>query len=139
MTYRLLYLVSRNPLNCYGTVPLAQAPVTVLSFSYGIQNTLTMRTEYRTFGKVLRQTDSTMAIFTVTEARANLYRLVDETADSHEPIIIQGKRSRAVLISEGDWRSMQETMHLLGIPGVRESIRLGMETPLEECDGEPGW
>lgn len=80
-----------------------------------------------------------MAIFSVTEARANLYRLVDETADAHEPIVIQGKRSRAVLISEGDWRSMQETLHLLGIPGMRESIRLGMESPLEECSSEPGW
>jgi antitoxin YefM len=80
-----------------------------------------------------------MSIFTVTEARANLYRLVDDTADSHEPIIIQGKRSRAVLISEADWRSMQETMNLLDIPGMRESIRLGLDTPIDECADNPGW
>lgn len=82
---------------------------------------------------------NTMPIFTVTEARTNLYRLVDDTAQSHEPIIIQGKRSKAVLISEDDWRAMEETLHLLGIPGMRESIRLGLNTPVDECSDEPGW
>ncbi len=80
-----------------------------------------------------------MAIFSVTEARTNLYRLVDEAAESHEPIVIQGKRANAILISEDDWRSMQETLYLLGIPGMRESIQAGLAAPIDECADEPGW
>lgn len=74
-----------------------------------------------------------MTTFTATEARNNLYRLIDQTTQSHEPIVITGKRGNAVLLSEEDWRAVQETMHLLAIPGMRESIRDGLATPLEEC------
>ena len=80
-----------------------------------------------------------MPTFTATEARAKLYRLIDETASSHEPIIIKGKRGSAVLISEDDWRSIQETLHLLSVPGMRESIREGLATPIEECTSELDW
>lgn len=80
-----------------------------------------------------------MATLTVTEARTNLYRLIDDIALSHEPIIITGKRSNAVLISEDDWRAIEETLYLLNIPGMRESIIEGMETPLEACDDEVDW
>jgi antitoxin YefM len=80
-----------------------------------------------------------MPTLTATEARSKLYRLIDETASSHEPIIIQGKRCNAVLISEDDWRSIQETIYLLNIPGMRESIREGLATPVEECTQEIDW
>jgi len=80
-----------------------------------------------------------MPTLTVTEARSNLYRLIDEASSSHEPIIIKGKRSSAVLISEDDWRAIQETMYLLNIPGMRESIRRGLATPIEECTQDLDW
>ena len=63
-----------------------------------------------------------MPTLTATDARANLYKLLDQVADSHEPILITGKRTNAVLISEDDWRSIEETLYLLSIPGMRESI-----------------
>jgi prevent-host-death family protein len=80
-----------------------------------------------------------MPTLTATEARSRLYRLIDEAASSHEPIIIKGKRGSAVLISEDDWRAIQETMYLLNIPGMRESIREGLATPIEECTRELDW
>jgi len=80
-----------------------------------------------------------MPILTATEARSKLYRLIDEAASSHEPIIIKGKRSNAVLISEDDWRTIQETIYLLNIPGMRESIRKGLATSIEECTRELDW
>jgi len=80
-----------------------------------------------------------MPILTATEARSKLYRLIDEAASTHEPIIITGKRSSAVLISEDDWRSVQETLYLMNIPGMRESIRDGLAAPIEECDEAIEW
>ncbi len=80
-----------------------------------------------------------MATITASEARANLYRLIDEAAASHEPLLISGKRSNAVLVSEEDWQAIQETMFLLSVPGMRESIREGMDTPIEECGQELDW
>jgi prevent-host-death family protein len=80
-----------------------------------------------------------MPTLTATEARSKLYGLIDETASSHEPIVIKGKRSNAVLISEDDWRAIQETMYLLNIPGMRDSIRDGLATPLEECTRKLDW
>jgi len=75
-----------------------------------------------------------MPTLTATEARKRLYSLVDEVRESHEPIQIVGKRSSAVLISEEDWRAIQETLFLTSIPGMRESIQDGLGTPVEECD-----
>jgi len=80
-----------------------------------------------------------MTVLSASEARERLYRLIDEVARSHEPVHIAGKRAVAVLLSEEDWRSIQETLHLLSIPGMRESIREGLQTPLDECSKEPGW
>lgn len=74
-----------------------------------------------------------------TKARENLFKLLDEAAASHEPITITGKRSNAVLISEDDWRAIEETLYLLSIPGIRESIRDGLATPPEECSEELEW
>jgi prevent-host-death family protein len=80
-----------------------------------------------------------MTVLNASEARDRLYRLIDDVARSHEPVHIAGKRTSAVLLSEEDWRSIQETLHLLSIPGMRESIRKGLRTPLEKCSKEPGW
>lgn len=80
-----------------------------------------------------------MPTLSVTEARKRLYRLIDDALASHEPITIVGKRGNAVLLSEDDWRAIQETLFLLSIPGMRESIREGLETPIDACSEEPGW
>jgi prevent-host-death family protein len=80
-----------------------------------------------------------MTSFPVTQARSRLYQLLDEAAASHEPIQITGKRANAVLVSEDDWRSIQETLYLVSIPGMRESIRKGMAAPLSKTSTKPGW
>jgi len=80
-----------------------------------------------------------MTTLTASEARSKLYRLIDEAASTHTPILITGKRSNAVLIGEEDWRAVQETVYLLSVPGMRESIREGLNTPIEECTKDPGW
>ncbi len=80
-----------------------------------------------------------MSTLTASEARARLYRLIDEAAKSHTPIRITGKRNNAVLVSEEDWAALQETVYLLSVPGMRESIREGMETPIDELETELDW
>ena len=80
-----------------------------------------------------------MKTLSATEARSNLYRLIDETIETHKPVTITGKRGNAVLISEPDWNAINETLHLLSIPGMRESIRDGMAESLEECDTKLNW
>ena len=80
-----------------------------------------------------------MTSLTASQARAQLYKLVDQTAHSHEPIQITGKRTNAVLISEEDWRAVQETLYLLSIPGMRDSIRRGLKTPVSKCSKKLNW
>ncbi|MFW5453498.1 type II toxin-antitoxin system Phd/YefM family antitoxin [Thioalkalivibrio sulfidiphilus] len=80
-----------------------------------------------------------MTAITATKARSNLYRLVDAAAECRQPIVIMGKRNRAVLVSEEDWAAIQETLYLLSVPGIRESIREGMERPVDECAEDLGW
>ena len=80
-----------------------------------------------------------MPVYNVTEARTNLYKIIDETANTHQPIIIKGKRSNAVLLSEEDWSAINEALFLLAIPGMRESIREGMETDLKDTKKELDW
>ncbi|HSO62133.1 MAG TPA: type II toxin-antitoxin system Phd/YefM family antitoxin [Desulfobacterales bacterium] len=80
-----------------------------------------------------------MPTLTATVARSKLYRLIDEAASSHEPIVITGKRGSAVLISEDDWRAIQETLFLLNVPGMRQSIRKGLATPIDECTEKLHW
>lgn len=79
------------------------------------------------------------AAITASEARASLYRLIDQTTESHQPILISGKRSSAVLISAEDWQAIQETLYLLSIPGMRESIKKGMAEPLDKSAKELHW
>jgi len=80
-----------------------------------------------------------MPSINVTEARSRLYKLLDEIAESHEPVLITGKRANAVLISENDWRSIQGTLYLLSIAGMRKSIREGLSTPVEKCSDRLDW
>jgi len=80
-----------------------------------------------------------MTILNASDARANLYRLIDQTNESHEPVIISGKRNNAILLSEDDWNAIQETLYLTSIPGLRESIVEGMKEPLSESSKELDW
>jgi antitoxin YefM len=80
-----------------------------------------------------------MSTISASEARAKLYRLIDEAAAFHEPVLITGKRNNAVLVSEDDWSAIQETLHLLSVPGMRESIKEGMRTPVEACETDLDW
>jgi antitoxin YefM len=80
-----------------------------------------------------------MSTFTASEARANFYRLIDEANQSHEPILITAKRGNAVLLSEEDWLGIQETLYLLSIPNMRESIQSGLATPIADCDEDLNW
>lgn len=80
-----------------------------------------------------------MTAISASKARSSLFQLLDNVAASHEPVLITGKRGNAVLIAEEDWRSINETLYLLSIPGMRESIIEGLNTPLDECDDEVEW
>ena len=80
-----------------------------------------------------------MTTLSASEARKRLYNLVDEVKETHKPFQIVGKRNSAVLVSEEDWRAIEETLYLASIPSMRESIRKGLKTPVEKCHEEPGW
>ncbi|RJP58691.1 MAG: type II toxin-antitoxin system Phd/YefM family antitoxin [Ignavibacteriales bacterium] len=80
-----------------------------------------------------------MKTITATEARANIYKLIDTVSTENEPIQITGKRSNAILLSEDDWRAIQETLYLVSIPGMRDSIIKGMKEPLEKSSEKLKW
>ncbi len=80
-----------------------------------------------------------MTTLNVTEARSKLYTLMDDAESSHQPIFITGKRNNAVLVSESDWNDINETLYLLSVPGMRESIREGMEESVSACATELDW
>jgi len=80
-----------------------------------------------------------MRTITASEARTNLYKLIDETAVTNEPVQITGKRTDAVLVAMSDWQAIQETLHLLSVPGMRASIRKGLKTPIKECLESLDW
>ena len=80
-----------------------------------------------------------MSTISVTEARTNLYKLIDEAAESHQPITINGKRNSAVLVAKEDWSAVQETLYLLSVPGMRESIREGLAADVTDCDEALDW
>jgi prevent-host-death family protein len=80
-----------------------------------------------------------MTILNATEARSRLYSLIDEAASTHKPILITGKRGNAVLVAEEDWNAISETLYLLSVPGMRESIREGLEQDITECSKELDW
>ena len=80
-----------------------------------------------------------MTTLTATEARKKLYTLLDDVTDSHEAIQITGKRNSAVLVSEDDWRAIQETLYLTSIQGMKDSIIKGIRTPVNKCDKDLDW
>jgi len=80
-----------------------------------------------------------MTELNASEARANLYRLLDQAAETHKPVRIAGKRNNAVLVSEDDWNAIQETLYLLAIPGMRESVREGLRTPAAKLAKSLRW
>lgn len=80
-----------------------------------------------------------MTTLNATEARSKLYKLIDEAAQSHSPVVITGRRGNAVLIAEEDWNAINETLYLLSIPGMRQSIREGMESGLDHCEKDLDW
>ena len=80
-----------------------------------------------------------MTTLNANQASAKMQTLLEELAVSHEPVQIVGKRSNGVLISEEDWRALQETVYLLSIPGMRKSIREGLRTPVSKCSPKLRW
>jgi len=80
-----------------------------------------------------------MKTLTITEARKQIYQLIDQASETHEPIQITGKRNNAVLVSEEDWRSIQETLFLTSIPNMKDSIIKGINTPLNETTDALKW
>lgn len=78
-------------------------------------------------------------IYSASSARANLYKLIDEISISHQPVHITGKRHNAVLVSEEDWRSIEETLCLMSVPGLRESLLEEWQTPADQCEKDLGW
>jgi antitoxin YefM len=80
-----------------------------------------------------------MGAITASEARRRLFSLIDEVRESHQPVEIHGKRGSAVLLSEQDWRAIQETLYITSIPGMRESILEGMAAPIDELSEDAGW
>lgn len=80
-----------------------------------------------------------MTTLTVSEARADLYRLIDQAAESHKPVVISGKRANAILVSEEDWSAIQETLYLLSMPGMRESIKDAMAEPMVKSKKTLKW
>jgi len=80
-----------------------------------------------------------MSTISVSQARKDLYNLVDQVGESHEPLLITSKRGNAVLLAAEDWQSIQETIYLLSIPKMRESLIKGKETPISECSSELNW
>ena len=80
-----------------------------------------------------------MKTITGEQAQAILPQLLEQTVLSHEPIQINGTTASAVLVSEEDWRSIEATLYLLYVPGMRASIQEGMRTPLEQCSPELPW
>jgi prevent-host-death family protein len=98
-------------------------------------NNLTKRTLLRTLSK----RSQIMTTITASEARASLYRLIDQAAESHKPVVISGKRANAVLVSEEDWSAIQETLYLLAVPNMRESIKDAMAEPLTKSKKVLKW
>ena len=80
-----------------------------------------------------------MTTLNVTEARANLYKLIDDTSVNHEPVVITGKRGNAVLLAEDDWNAINKILHLLSVLEMRDSILKGMQKKIGDCAAELEW
>jgi prevent-host-death family protein len=80
-----------------------------------------------------------MEIYTTSEARTKLYKIVDQVSEAHQPVYIKGRRNKAVILSEEDFNNMQETLYLLAIPGMHEAIKKGIDEPIESCSDNLDW
>ncbi|ALF53198.1 antitoxin [Nostoc piscinale CENA21] len=80
-----------------------------------------------------------MSSLPVNEAQKHLQQLIDQVTEQGKPVIIQSDRGNTILLSEKDWSAIQETLYLLSVPGMRESIKEGLATPIQECDEELNW
>ena len=80
-----------------------------------------------------------MTTLTTTQARTKLYQLIDDVNESHHPVQIVGKRSSAILVSEEDWKDIQETIYLLSVPGMKEKLERGRRTPISKCAKKLNW
>ncbi len=78
-------------------------------------------------------------IMTVSQARTNIYKIMDETAETHQPIMITGKRNNVVMLSEDDWNAIEETLFLNSIPDMASSIKEAMDAPNSEFSEEVEW
>lgn len=78
-------------------------------------------------------------VITASQARSDIYNLIDETAQSHEPIIITGKRHNAVMVSQEDWKAIEETLYLTSIPNMAQSIQDAMKAPDSEFSETVEW
>ncbi len=79
-----------------------------------------------------------MKTVSITKARQNIYKLVEDAIASNEPLQITAKKGNVVLVSEEDWKSVQETLYLLSVPGMREALIEGVNTPADECKTAEG-
>jgi antitoxin YefM len=83
--------------------------------------------------------DEAMTIVTAADSQTKIHALLEQTAAEHKPLMITGPTSNGVLLAEEDWNSLQETLYLYSIPGMRESLVAGLREPLEECSTDTGW
>ena len=78
-------------------------------------------------------------VMTVSQARTNIYKIMDETSQTHQPIMITGKRNNVVMISEEDWNAIEETLYLNSIHGMADSIKEAMEASDSEFSEDIEW
>jgi antitoxin YefM len=74
-----------------------------------------------------------MKRITAKQAQSDLDKVIEEAAAAHEPVGIDGTREHGVLVALTDWNAIQETLYLLSVPGMRESILEGAAEPLDSC------
>ena len=72
-----------------------------------------------------------MTTISVKEASAKLSELIENVAASHEPVVITSKHHNAILVDEGHWKAITETLHLLSAPSMRKSILSSIQEGIE--------
>ena len=80
-----------------------------------------------------------MKIYTTSQARTNLFGILEYTAQSHDPVYVVGKHNKAVILAEEDYRAIIETLYISSIPGLKESILKSRDEPLESCTEDIDW
>lgn len=77
-----------------------------------------------------------MNMYTTSQARANLFKIIDHAAESHEPVYIIGKKNKVVMMSEEDYRAIAETLYITSVPSLKDSILKMSKEPLENFSDE---